>query len=62
MLSLSSAKGLQITPWTLPADCGGEIDYDYTQGVLEQYDTNMDKAVKRQEADVAGQKRVAWRP
>jgi hypothetical protein len=22
----------------LPADCGGEIDYDYAQGLLEQYD------------------------
>ena len=38
VMSLSEAKGLRITPRTLPADCGGEIDYGYTQGVLEQYD------------------------
>ena len=36
MISLSEAKGLQINPRTLPADCGGEIDYSYIQGVLEQ--------------------------
>ena len=40
MLSLSEAKGLRITPRTLPADCGGEIDYNYTQGLLEQYDSS----------------------
>jgi hypothetical protein len=38
VISLSEAKGLQITPRTLPADCGGEIDYNYAQGLLEQYD------------------------
>jgi hypothetical protein len=39
VLSLSEEKGLRITPRTLPADCGGEIDYDYAQGLLEQYDS-----------------------
>jgi hypothetical protein len=41
VISLSEAKGLQITPWTLPADCGGEIDYNYAQGLLEQYDSRV---------------------
>jgi hypothetical protein len=41
VISLSEAKGLQITPRTLPADCGGEIDYNYAQGLLEQYDSSV---------------------
>jgi hypothetical protein len=41
VLSLSEAKGLQITPQTLPADCGGAIDYNYAQGLLEQYDSRV---------------------
>jgi len=40
VLSLREVKGLQITPRTLPANCGGEIDYDYAQGLLEQYDSS----------------------
>jgi hypothetical protein len=38
VLSLSEEKGLQITPRTLSANCGGAIDYNYAQGLLEQYD------------------------
>ena len=40
MLSLSEEKGLEIdarslwTEWT-----GGDVDYNYAQGVLAQYDT-----------------------
>ena len=43
MLSLSEEKGLEITPRSLWTEwAGGPIDYNYAQGILEQYDPDDD--------------------